>query len=406
MKLRSRIRAALGRRLARLRGAAWGGVARGMGKPIVVFDIETAGLREHFDPLIDWLVERGECTVVLSVEDSEACAYWLQRRRRRGVLRLTKSELAGLGSVPAVTVSFHPENGSPLAERLAGKGTWRVVMQHGLSDKLAFGDIGKRDPLGDFDVLFLSGAAFREGSLSGYRKRYPDTYDRLRIEEIGAIRTDVLFRSVTEREGVLVELGLDPGLPTVCYAPTWERTASLEQHGIAIVSALAALPVNVIVKLHHVSLCTANHPWIVQDGHGGKDWRRILREQERQYPNVRLAPGHDAAPYLLASDLLVSDASGIAYEFLLLDRPIVFMDVPELFSHYGRDGIHFWGRACGDVVSDPDALAAAVMANLRDPERKRSDRERLIPRVSYARGDATARAGNAILSLVRKGPRH
>ena len=38
----------------------------------------------------------------------------------------------------------------------------------------------------------------------------------------------------------------------------------------------------------------------------------------------RLVRGFDSNPYLAAADLLISDASSVANEFLVLDRPLVF----------------------------------------------------------------------------------
>lgn len=364
-----------------------------------MFDIAAVGLREHYDPLIRWLVRDGRCCVLLAIVDAEIVAY-----RAKGVPDgawcMSIAEFVRMGCTPDVTVSFHPENGSELAAALARTGTRRVVMQHGLSDKAAFSEIEKSDPLADFDVVFLVGPVFREGSLEDYRRRHPATITRLQFREIGLPKTDALFNAEARRDQVLQDLGLDPSRPTVCYAPTWERAASLEQAGVDIIEALGQLPVNVIVKLHHASLCTEPYEWILRDGHGGKDWRRILAEITTRRPNVKLAPGQDAVPYLIASDLLVSDASGVAYEFVLLDRPVVFFDVPKLFAKYGTNGIHHWGRVCGDVVPDVDALKSAVAENLAQPTRKHAERINWITRITYSRGDATAKAGRAILELA------
>ena len=372
-------------------------------RQLVVLDIDAVGLREHFDPLIEWLLKDGRCIVLVAVTDSEFEAYRAKNLPRDSwgkYFCMPKSQFMGLGYKPSVCVSFHAENGSNLAARLRYSTTQRVVMQHGLSDKTAFGEIGKVDPLADFDVVFLAGPVFREGSLDIYRQKHAGTYARLRFMEIGLPKTDLLFKNTVSREKVLVDLGLKPDLPTVCYAPTWEKCASLEQHGVKIIEALGSLPVNVIVKLHHASLCAMPYDWILRDGHGGKDWRKIVGEIESRRQNVKLATGQDGTPYLIASDLLVSDASGIAYEFILLDRPVIFFDVPDLFDTYGKDGIHYWGRESGDIVCDIESLKQATMRNLCDPVRKRADRAKLMNRISYSRGDATEKAGWAILELM------
>lgn len=372
-------------------------------KPFVLFDIDATGLREHCDPLIEWLV-CNDCTVVVAVADTEVSNY-----RKAGVPQgawcISKGQFNSFARKPAVCISFHPENGSSIAKKLAHTPTQRVVMQHGLSDKAAFGEIGKINPLADFDALFLAGPIFLEGSLKTYRYRYPETYERLTFFEIGLPKTDVLFHGKYDRRMVLSELGLDLEKPTVCYAPTWEKWASLEKYGIAILDALSELPVNVIVKLHHASLRHANDDWVLNDGHGGKDWKQLIDDLTKTRKNIKLAFGQDAAPYLVASDLLVSDASGVAYEYVLLDRPVIFFDVPELFDHYGTEGIHYWGRECGDIVHNISELKQQVLLNIECPNYKWQERRKWIDNICYTRGDATIRAGMSVLKLAASSKR-
>ena len=48
---------------------------------------------------------------------------------------------------------------------------------------------------------------------------------------------------------------------------------------------------------------------------------------------ARLVQDADASPWLHAADLLVTDHSSVGFEFMLLDRPIVVLDSPELIEH-------------------------------------------------------------------------
>lgn len=368
--------------------------------------IQETGLKEHVEPVIAWLSARGQCLVVI-VPNSQVDAYRRVSRipfdRGASVWLLSERRFATVRCVPDVVVSIHPETPSAVARRFSGEATTRVVMPHGLSDKGALVQPECADALAECDVLFLSGPTFRDGSLRTYCDKHADIARRIRFVEIGAPKTDALFRPTVPRAQVLANLGLDPARPVVCYAPTHERTASLEQAGLEIMRALASLDANVIVKLHHCSLKRpADNPWIVQKT-AGKDWRKIVQGLEHEYANLRLATAHDANPYLAATDVLVSDASGVAYEYLLLDRPLVFFDVPKLFESCGTNGIHYWGRMCGDVVRDVDALVRSVQRGLQNPTHKRREREEMIRRVVYTRGDATERAGRAILELADRG---
>lgn len=380
----------------------------GSNRLIIVFDIGTVGLREHATPVIEWLLDNSSAFIILVLSEED----WKIGPRMRfageatqRLCRLNRSDYRLMPLTPHVTVSLHPETGTCLRKRLLEFGesrTQRVVMQHGLSDKAAFSDLAKTDTLSDFDVVFLVGPIFREGSLKEYALKYPDTFARLRFIDVGAPKTDELFRPRKNKTSLLNELGLDPSKPTVCYAPTWERWASLEQCGGDIIESISQMEVNCIVKLHHLSLQSTLTRPIMKKGHGGKNWAEIIGRMEQRFPNLRLARGQDANPYLIASDILVSDVSGVAFEFVLLDKPVVFFDVPGMFDYYGKNGIHFWGRECGDIVKSLEELTRAIRGNLENPRHKSTERQKWGSLISYSQGDAARRAGEAILTLARE----
>ena len=72
--------------------------------------------------------------------------------------------------------------------------------------------------------------------------------------------------------------------------------------------------------------------------------------------------------------MMISDASGIAFEFLFLGKPVVFLDVPDYFSDKRYLGaqepkadLSFWGRRYGTVVSTLHRLVPVVTEILRQP---------------------------------------
>ena len=54
---------------------------------------------------------------------------------------------------------------------------------------------------------------------------------------------------------------------------------------------------------------------------GGVDWAAKLQPLLAPGRGV-LAPGHDISPYLVAADLMITDHSSAAFEFLLRDKPL------------------------------------------------------------------------------------
>lgn len=384
---------------------------RAGGGSLLVLHLQETGLREQVEPVVAWLLEHDDCRVAIVVREVQREAYLRQSTlplASHPRLFLVSEEFYAAGLYrPKVILSLHPESPSVIAAYYpAGAGApFRVVMQHGLPDKETFlVEDGRGDTLSCYDGIFLYGPSSREGTLRLYAERYPVEFARLRIFDIGYPKTDALFQHGFDRAGFLACQGLDPGLPTVCYAPTYQRTASLQQQGVEVIEALASTGVNVLVKLHHVSLKGTGdgvEPWVLEET-GGKDWRAILDGLERKHPNVRLARVHDANPCLLASDLLVTDVSGVAFEFLLLDRPIVFIDVPLLFEQFGVTGIHHWGRSCGDIVADASGLLRAVRENLDDRARGAESRKELLKRLIYNPGRGSESAGMVLRQLMEE----
>ena len=129
-------------------------------------------------------------------------------------------------------------------------------------------------------------------------------------------RTAVTARATEAR------LGLDPARPTVIFAPTFSPASALNHAGEAIIEALLAGGCNVIAKLHDRALDP--DPRYT----GGVNWRERLGRYAG--PHFLLAASGDSTPFVLASDVMVTDHSSIGFEFCVLDRPLVVYDAPGL----------------------------------------------------------------------------
>lgn len=193
---------------------------------------------------------------------------------------------------------------------------------------------------------------------------------------------------------MLESLKLDPGRPTVLYAPTYQREASLEQNGLAIIESLASLNINMLMRLHHLSVAPRKNGTFVP-----RDWRTVLRKLEHKYLNLRVVEG-DSNPYFVAADLLVGDVSGACYEYILQDKPVVFYDVPSFFEAHGKSGVSYWGRDAGTIVTNPCKLKTAVMDELQNPACRAAARRKLISQLVYECGNAAKRAIAALVDLI------
>lgn len=255
-------------------------------------------------------------------------------------------------------------------------------------------------------VHTFHGVSFRNHAINTAALRYDlllvaGPYMRRRFEELGIVdesnaarfpvvgmpKLDALVDGSIDRVAVLERLGLDPSRRTVLYAPTWSKKfSSLEVHRQEMVSALSSLPHNVIVKLHDNSLDPRK---------ATADWPAAFRAVESE--RLKYSEDPDIVPLLAAADAVVSDASSVANEFTILDRPIVFVATPGLREKVkDKADLETWGQRAGETVEHPSALSRAIDHEFADPSRLSSVRRALAADLFFEPGRATLHAVAAI----------
>lgn len=201
---------------------------------------------------------------------------------------------------------------------------------------------------------------------------------------IGFMKTDRLIDGTLRRDEVLGGIGVDGSRPVLLYAPTGQKDNSLETMGEEVLRRLSATGAyHVIVKPHDHA---KDH---------SIDWTRRLRELA--LPGVTVVDeSADVIPLLFVADLLITDASSVSSEYSLLDRPIVFLDVPRLLRRAakkeGAMDLATWGRRCGPLVERPDSVVAAVDQSLEEPDLHSEVRRSMAKDLFFNPGRATARA--------------
>jgi CDP-glycerol glycerophosphotransferase (TagB/SpsB family) len=96
---------------------------------------------------------------------------------------------------------------------------------------------------------------------------------------------------------------------------------------------------------------------------------------------------------MAVSDAMVSDHSSIAFEYLLLDRPLVVIDRPGLIEHarINPEKVHQL-RGAAAVVRNTEEVARSVMRALRNPRELSNSRALIAASLFYKPGTATERA--------------
>jgi hypothetical protein len=163
--------------------------------------------------------------------------------------------------------------------------------------------------------------------------------------------------------------------------------------GEAVIDALSDLGVNVIVKLHDRSRSTTAR------GSGGIDW--IARLSRFAARGVRIVPDADVSPYLFIADLLVTDHSSVGFEYMLLDRPIVILDSPELVERakINQQKVDLL-RSAARVAHSAAEAVSLVREELSRPAPLGAARRNIASTLFYRAGTATARAERAVYDLL------
>lgn len=248
----------------------------------------------------------------------------------------------------------------------------RIQLFHGVS----FRNMAVRRDVLVYDRLFVVGPYMRRLFTDKQMLRTADP----RLVDVGFPKLDRLVNGTLDRRAILKRLGFSGRRPVVLYAPTGQKDNSLEHTGEAVIERLRATNrYDVLIKLH-------DHP---RDR--TTDWPTRLRPLLDRH--TKLAHGHDVVPYLFVADLLITDASSVSNEYSLLDRPMVFLDVPQLLAAMQKKGVALdldtWGRKGGVTTRWPDEAIEAVEWSLANPRAGGRVRRAMARDLFYNPGRAT-----------------
>ncbi len=211
---------------------------------------------------------------------------------------------------------------------------------------------------------------------------------------IGMPKLDCLVNGTLPRDSLVAGMGIDPARKTVLYAPTWSPHSSVVSMGEELVQRLGEAGHAVIVKLHDRSrdLQYVNS--------GGVDWGARLEPLLQRYGGV-LASGHNSSPYLAAADVMITDHSSVGFEYLLLDRPLVRIHVPELIKNTDIEPsyVELLASASTSVANVAEVLAAVERA-LSDASENSATRIAVANEMFYKPGTATDRAVRELYDLM------
>ena len=309
-------------------------------------------------------------------------------RNLEGIYRNAPPGTELIGPARAALVKWDAYLTSDFMWAMLPRGTVRIQMFHGVAGKYGFD--APEGSMREWHRFFF----VNERRLRNFVACGAIDADSPAPRLVGMPKVDCLVNGSLRRDAILEQLGLDPARPTVLYAPTWSPASSLNVMGEALLERLTAMPINLLVKLHDRSRDPRPRY------SGGVDWPARLAPKLAG-PHAQLAGGANIAPYLAAADVMVSDHSSAAFEYLLLDRPLVRIELPELVAQANvhPDYVQLLADASHNVTS-PEQAAHAIERAIADPAPLSAARQRVASDLFYRPGTAAARCAAALYEVV------
>ena len=203
-----------------------------------------------------------------------------------------------------------------------------------------------------YDFLFCVGPHHVEEMKALHKLNDKPQY----LIEYGYAITDSLIEAKNNRS--LNQLNLK----TVLFSPSWGVHNSLRKYGLQIVEGLLEMDYNVVLRPHPISFTS------------DKETIESIVDKYGLNPKFHLDVSIDSINTLLNADVMISDYSGVAFEYsLALLKPVVFMDglrkkSNENWSDYlNREGIEVIYRdRIGYILDDVNSLTEKIELALEE----------------------------------------
>lgn len=243
--------------------------------------------------------------------------------------------------------------------------------------------------------LFLTGNVYSQDLESYYQANQVNRKPRL--HKVGSPKSDDLFNHQINKPEFIKNIGLDPNLPVVFYAPTWNPGGSIFSWLEEVLQIPEKHNVNLIVKVHPGAYIDPIRKKIS----GGVDWKAFFEDPRLQSKRIFNAMNVDSTDFILASDIGITDISTTWIEFYLRRKNIIFLDIPEFFKDHQMNSLGDIRNTYGHLVANPELMNEMIENMLSNKNFKKKDPPPLDDELLYNKGQATQTALEVINSLYK-----
>lgn len=317
-------------------------------------------------------------------------AYYriLQKKGEDVVLAISPEGAVAL-SVASAMVSDHGLHAMSL---LVGRTSIRFFdVWHGVPYKGFDGDDFRLQH--KFDETWVASNFLRNIYINRYK--FPPE----RTVATGYARTDRLVNAKETKIEILQALGLPTEIsrrPIVLFAPTWkqeEAKRSVFPFGLEELVFLEELG----------SVCQRHDAVLAIRKHLNTKLMRVACAPSSEILHLPYAEFPDSEQILLLADVLICDWSSISFDYLLLKRPTIFLDVPCPFGKGFTLGPEFrTGMVVKGLHSLSDALQIALSQRGNALEHQKKLQEASISEIynEFADGDSSRRCVERMIKLL------
>ncbi len=184
---------------------------------------------------------------------------------------------------------------------------------------------------------------------------------------------------------------------TVLIAPSWGDKNTLESCGERLIEVLLSEGFEVIVRPHPETI------------HGSPKLIASFRNSFSSNPDFNLELSVSTDDSLLRSDILITDFSGITFEYAFgTERPVLFMDVPmkirnQRYEEIGKEPFELSIRSEVGIILSPDELENVTQVINKLLQEKESYRTRIMElrkKKIYAFGNSSKIGAQFITDIV------
>ena len=245
----------------------------------------------------------------------------------------------------------------------------KVQIFHGLDEEVK----GFYNITGFFDLYCTTGPAMTEkfSALAMHEKHFL-------VRETGWPKLDPVYKNKwsfsDQKDQLINQYKLSSELPVILYAPTFPPKYTSAPDLLDSINKLKNWKYNWIIKFHSL-----------MDESIQKKYKQLENE------NLRVVDRLNILPIMAGSDIMITDTSSVAYEFLHFDRPLI------TYQAIAR-------REKGIDIQDPSELSSVIERSLNDLDEFSGNRENCLKDIHpYSDGNSSNRVLKGIAEILANG---